>query len=221
MDETLRPEDRPHPNPSPEAEGLLASRKKWTLRDQAKQQNSPPLQGRGRGWGLSAGRHEELAGYAQEMRRNPTESEIRLWRALSRSQLGGYKFRRQAVIDPFIADFLCPQKALIVEVDGETHDVDKDRGRDMALQRLGFEVLHVTNPDVMRNLDGVLQAILIALEQAPDRWEKPHPNPSPEEEGLKDNIALSPSPSGEGLGVGSLGTEQRQLDGISLEGSVR
>ncbi len=207
--ENFRPEDRPHPNPRSEArdserpggEGLSSQRQKWTLRDQAKQKNSPPLQGRGRGWGLSAGRHEELAGYAQEMRRNPTEPEIRLWRALSRSQLGGYKFRRQAVIDPFIADFLCPQKALIVEVDGETHDVDKDRGRDMALQRLGFEVLHVTNPDVMRNLDGVLQAILIALEQAPDRWEKPHPNPSPEEEGLKQVAA-------------------QKLLGISLEGSV-
>ena len=195
MDETLRPEDRPHPNPSPEAEGLLASRKKWTLRDQAKQQNSPPLQGRGRGWGLSAGRIAELHGYAADMRREPTEPEKRLWRALSNRQLGGFKFRRQAQIGPFIADFLCPQKALIVEVDGETHDVDSDQPRNAALERLGCIVLHVTNHDVMRNIDGVCQAILGALEQAPDRWEKPHPNPSPEGEGLKEGSANLPSPS--------------------------
>jgi very-short-patch-repair endonuclease len=58
---------------------------------------------------------------ARQMRRQPTEPEKRLWRHLSNSQLGGYKFRRQATIEPFIADFLCPAKGLVVEVDGETH----------------------------------------------------------------------------------------------------
>jgi len=154
--------------------------------DTARRTNSPPLQGRGKGWGLSASRNAEIAGYAHEMRRNPTEPEKRLWRSLSRSQLDGFKFRRQAQIGPFIADFLCPQKALVVEVDGVTHDVDVDRGRNMALRRMGFEVMHVTNPDVMRNMEGVLTAILSALHAAPDRWESPHPNPSPEGEGLED-----------------------------------
>ncbi len=199
--ETLRPEAKPHPNPSPEGEGLKRGARKWTLRDQAKQQNSPPLQGRGRGWGLSSNRIAEIAGYAKEMRRNPTEPELRLWRHLSRSQLGGHKFRRQAEIGPFIADFVCPQKAFIVEVDGETHDVDNDRGRDLALGRLGYSVLHVSNPDVMRNMEGVLTAILGALEAAPDRWERPHPNPSPEGEGLME-------------------VEAQKLLGISLEGSM-
>jgi very-short-patch-repair endonuclease len=119
------------------------------------------------------------------MRREPTEPEKRLWRALSGSQLGGYKFRRQAVIGTFIADFLCPQKALIVEVDGDSHEAEDDRRRDAALASLGFAVLHVTNEDVIINLDGVRMAILNALEKAPDRWERPHPNSSPEGEGLK------------------------------------
>jgi len=48
------------------------------------------------------------------MRSNPTEWEKRLWRRLSNSQLGGFKFRRQAVIAPFICDFLCPSRAFIV-----------------------------------------------------------------------------------------------------------
>jgi very-short-patch-repair endonuclease len=53
------------------------------------------------------------------MRREPTEPEKRLWRNLSNRQLDGHEFRRQTTIEPFIADFLCPAKALIVEVDGE------------------------------------------------------------------------------------------------------
>ena len=157
----------------------------YTLRDEARRLNTPPLQGRGRGWGLSAERLDQLAKFAHEMRRNPTEPEKRLWRKLSNSQLGGHKFRRQARIRHYIADFLCPQKALIVEVDGETHDSDVDRPRDLALQRLGFRVLHVTNGDVMRNMDGVLTAILETANSASARWERPHPYPSPEGEGLE------------------------------------
>jgi very-short-patch-repair endonuclease len=125
---------------------------------------------------------------ATEMRRNPTEPEKRLWRALSNGQLQGHKFRRQAVIGPYIADFLCPQRALIVEVDGDTHDATYDDRRDAALADRGFRVLRFTNPEVMTNLDGVLQAILGALDQASARWDGPHPNPSPEGEGLYPDI---------------------------------
>ena len=168
---------RPTPTPPLKGRGL-------TLRDEAKRLNTPPLQGRGRGWGLSAERLAELNRRAADMRRNPTEPEKRLWRHLSNSQLGGHKFRRQSVIGSYIVDFLCPQKALIVEVDGETHDVDKDRPRDSVLAERGFRLIRVTNRDVLTNMDGVLQGILAALEEAPDRWDgPPHPNPSPEGEG--------------------------------------
>ncbi|WP_327752509.1 endonuclease domain-containing protein [Sphingobium sp. SJ10-10] len=145
---------------------------------------SPPLQGRGRGWGLSTGRLAQLAAFAREMRREPTEPEKRLWSKLSRSQLGGYKFRRQTVIGPFIADFLCPQKALIVEVDGDTHSVESNKARDEALNAMGYSIIRIANHDVRQNIEGVCAAILGALQQAPDRWASPHPNPSPEGEGL-------------------------------------
>ena len=146
---------------------------------------APPLQGRGLGWGLSNEQLAELNRRATEMRRNPTEPEKRLWRSLSNSQLAGHKARRQAVIGWFIADFLCPQNALIVEVDGDTHDDEaKDRVRDKALAQNGFRVLRITNHDVMTNIDGVLQVILVTLDGTPDRWNSPHPNPSPEGEGL-------------------------------------
>ncbi len=150
----------------------------------ARRLNAPPLAGRGRGWGLPAGFLAKLNARAADMRAYPTEPEKRLWCALSNGQLEGYKFRRQAVIGAYIADFLCPKKALIVEVDGDTHDQDHDQQRDQALAGHGFQVLRVTNPDVMRNLDGVLQHILAALHSAPERWPRPHPNPSPEGEGL-------------------------------------
>jgi very-short-patch-repair endonuclease len=162
---------------------------------------APPLQGRGLGWGLSNVQLKELHRRAAEMRRNPTEPEKRLWRHLSDRKLDGHKFRRQSVIGRFIADFLCPQKALIVEVDGDTHDQFKDRSRDDILIGLGFRVVRVTNADVMANMDGVLQHILGALASAPDRWDNPHPNPSPEGEGLA-------------------AVEAQKLLGISLEGSV-
>jgi very-short-patch-repair endonuclease len=155
------------------------------------------------------------------MRRNPTEPEKWLWRHLSNRQLVRYKFRRQSVIGWFIADFLCPQKALIVEVDGDTHDAAKDRVRDDILNRHGFRTVRVTNDDVMSNMDGVLLAILDVLEQAPDRWNKPHPNPSPEGEGLETSAAANPSLSGEGQGVGAVGREAGMFIGNRPERSAR
>jgi very-short-patch-repair endonuclease len=115
------------------------------------------------------------------MRNNQTEPEKRLWRALSNGQLEGRKFRRQHVIGWHIADFVCSAAKLIVEVDGDTHEDVKDRARDAALAERGYRTVHVTNHDVMSNMDGVLLFIAEALRQV----ERPHPNPSPEGEGLK------------------------------------
>ena len=147
-----------------------------TPRDEAKRLSTPPLQGRGKGWGVSASRLQELHTRAREMRNNPTEAEV---------------------IPPYIADFACPAMKLIVEVDGDTHDVPTDARRDAHLTALGFRVVRVSNADVMTNIAGVLEFILDALSGA----RSPHPNPSPE---------------GEGRGA----VEAQKLLGISLEGSV-
>ena len=111
-----------------------------------------------------------LLARAREMRRNPTEPEKRLWRHLSASQLKGHKFRRQAVIDNYIADFFCPLKKLIVEVDGDTHDFDSDFKRDDRLRKMGYRTVRFGNSDVMGNMDGVLLVLLGVLEETPDRW---------------------------------------------------
>lgn len=175
MDDRLRPDEKPHPLPSPEAEG----RGKWTLQDQNKQQNSLPLQGRGKGWGLSANRNAEIANHARTMRNQSTPAEVRLWTVLSRSQLGGYKFRRQAAIGTAIADFLCPQKGLIVEVDGDTHvDPAADARRTARLEAQGYRVVRGTNLDVISNLEGVQLHLLNVLEAMRDR-RAPQPQPLP------------------------------------------
>ena len=126
----------------------------------------------------------ELLSRAREMRSNPPEWEKRLWRHLSNSQLG-HKFRRQAVISPYICDYFCPAKGLIVEVDGDTHVEADDRRRDRNLLEQGFTTLRFTNADIRDNIGGVLEVIVRELGRRADRWPGlPHPNPSPEGEGM-------------------------------------
>jgi very-short-patch-repair endonuclease len=119
------------------------------------------------------------------MRREPTEPERRLWRHLRASQLGGHKFRRQAVIGDRIVDFFCPAKGLIVEIDGDTHDGERDAVRDTTLHAAtSFHVLRFSNKDVMTNMDGVLTSLRTQLDVMPDRWQaSTTPSPSSEEEG--------------------------------------
>jgi len=100
------------------------------------------------------------------MRREPTEAEKKLWRLLRSKQLAEYKFRRQHPIGPYIADFAC-FKAKLVELDGGQHAerVEYDDQRTAAMQRDGWRVLRVWNPDVMSNAEGVAETILAALER--------------------------------------------------------
>jgi len=123
---------------------------------------------------------------AAAMRRAPTEPELKLWRHLSRSQLDGHKFRRQAIIGSRIADFFCPAKGLIIEIDGDTHDMQQDTFKDERLRSQNrFVTMRFSNRDVMENMEGVLEALRMTLSETPDRWGKnTTPNPSSEEEGL-------------------------------------
>ena len=127
--------------------------------------------------------HPEMLTRAARMRREPTEPEKWLWRHLSGSKLAGLKFRRQATIGRRIVDFFFPAIGLIIEVDGVTHDREADEMLDRNMvEQYGYITIRITNEDVRKNMDGVLQQIeLVALETA-DRWS--HPNPSPEGEEL-------------------------------------
>lgn len=97
--------------------------------------------------------------------------EARLWNALRELRPLGHHFRRHVPIGPYYADFCCHRKNLIIEVDGDSHfqsgAAAYDAARDQMLRREGYRVLRVANHDVMHNLDGVVTAILMALQQSP------------------------------------------------------
>ncbi len=95
-------------------------------------------------------------------------------------QLAGYKFRFQATIGPYVVDFLCAEKRLIVELDGGQHGPEADRRRSSFLEDRSYVLLRFWNNDVVENLDGVLQAISDQLAAMPDLHLSPSPNPLPQ-----------------------------------------
>ena len=68
--------------------------------------------------------------HAKLMRREPTEAEARFWHYAKNRGIGGLKFRRQEAVGPYIADFLCTEECLIVEIDGGQHGEERDAARD-------------------------------------------------------------------------------------------
>ena len=115
-------------------------------------------------WRTNAGGWILLGPRARWMRRWPTQAERLLWQRLRRSELG-VRFRKQVVIGQFIADFFCPARGLVVEVDGGVHDDrrDIDDERDGMLARLGVRVLHVRNEEVLEDLEAVVRRIAVTL----------------------------------------------------------
>src|SRR5262245_17359033 len=106
---------------------------------------------------------------ARELRRRPTAAETLLWAQLRDRRLGGFKFRRQRPIGSYFVDFVCIERKLVVEVDGEPHDIafEYDSIRDAALIAAGYHILRFRNDDVRSNLDGVRRTIINALEAEP------------------------------------------------------
>ncbi|RWC02302.1 MAG: endonuclease domain-containing protein [Mesorhizobium sp.] len=99
--------------------------------------------------------------FVRSMRRESTEAEDRLWHELRGRRLDRIKFRRQVPIGRFIADFVCAEARLIVEIDGSQHaDSNHDRIRDAELKARGFRVLRFWNDDVLRDLNAVCDTII-------------------------------------------------------------
>ena len=107
---------------------------------------------------------------ARQLRREEPEPERRLLRAL-REAFPTRKWRHQAPVGPFFADILCFSEALVIEVDGDTHDHARDADRDHGLGRLGYRVIRFTNDDVGRNIEGVLAVISEAAKARPSKVE--------------------------------------------------
>jgi len=98
---------------------------------------------------------------ARGLRQTGTPPEQLLWLALRNGQIGGMKFRRQHPLGPYVVDFFCHGVKLIVELDGMSHDdkAAQDDARNKYLEREGYQILRVTNEDVMHDLDAVTRKI--------------------------------------------------------------
>jgi very-short-patch-repair endonuclease len=103
----------------------------------------------------------------KQLRKSATPQEIILWSLLRRKQIR-YKFRRQHSIGRYIVDFYCPEKKLIIELDGWQHREENNEGYDLErtkfLELLGYRVLRFWNNDVNKNIEGVILKIEESLE---------------------------------------------------------
>ena len=132
-------------------------------------------------------------GRARELRRNSTDAERRVWRALRDRQFAEHKFRRQHPLGRYIVDFVCLDRLLVIEVDGGHHaeQQDYDDVRDAWLRSEGFRVLRFSNREVLTALESVKEAVWMAL------GDTPHPSPLPQGERGSD---LSSGETGGGEG---------------------
>lgn len=105
--------------------------------------------------------------FARHLRRNMTDAERGIWYHLRNRALMDHKFRRQYPIGPYIVDFACPARRLVVELDGGQHDEAVDAARTRFLEGCGYRILRFWNNDVFERQDTVLAVIFDALERAP------------------------------------------------------
>jgi very-short-patch-repair endonuclease len=105
--------------------------------------------------------------FARRLRREQTDAECKLWQALRGWRFHGFKFRRQQPIGPYIADFVCFEGKLIIELDGDQHGsktgLAYDLARSRRLDRDGFRIMRLPNHELHANFDGVLDGIALAL----------------------------------------------------------
>ncbi|WP_131871988.1 MULTISPECIES: endonuclease domain-containing protein [unclassified Bradyrhizobium] len=104
---------------------------------------------------------------AKKLRENTTPHERMLWRALKDLPMDGSHFRRQAPIGPYVVDFFCPAKRLIIELDGGHHNEDATAARDLERQRWleneGYRVIRFWNSEINADLTAVLERIYVEL----------------------------------------------------------
>ena len=124
--------------------------------------NEAPLRRNGEG----LGRGRSIYAAARDLRPHQTPAEARLWSALRRDALG-VPFRRQHPIGPFVVDFCCLPRKLIVEVDGSVHDREdvreQDEWREAWLTSHGFRVVRFTNDDITDRLEAVIDSLRTIL----------------------------------------------------------
>src|SRR2546422_5507171 len=114
----------------------------------------------------------------EALRHVQTEAERKLWSRLRARRLYDVKFRRQYPLGHYIVDFCCPERKLVVEIDGGVHRKTylQDHARDQVLMDRGYRVLRFWNSAVLKHTDRVMRRIASALRT-------PSPVPSPPTKG--------------------------------------
>jgi very-short-patch-repair endonuclease len=105
-----------------------------------------------------------LRRYATELRKDMTKAEACLWKYVLRAgMMKGYTFNRQRSVLEFIADFMCKELQLVIEVDGITHfdeeGVLRDQHKDSVLKQNGFHVMRFTDNEVLQHIEHVRATI--------------------------------------------------------------
>ncbi|HJS41554.1 MAG TPA: DUF559 domain-containing protein [Sphingomicrobium sp.] len=120
------------------------------------------------GEGVRLTKHR-LTPTARKLRMRSTDAEKLLWRHIRSRQLEGAKFVRQFPIGGHIADFVCRDAHIIVELDGGQHGEEVDAERTRSIEAFGYRVIRFWNNDVLQNIDGVLEAVGQELRNARGR----------------------------------------------------
>jgi very-short-patch-repair endonuclease len=110
------------------------------------------------------GYNKNLKPYARNLRKNMTKAEACLWKYGLRARMRkGFGFRRQRPVLNYIADFMCKELKLIIEVDGITHTYDgasnRDELRQQNLEKAGFKVIRFTDEEVLKSINKVIEEI--------------------------------------------------------------
>jgi very-short-patch-repair endonuclease len=115
-----------------------------------------------------------------------TDAERLLWRHLRNRELGGWKFKRQYPVGPFIVDFVCLEKNIVVEVDGGQHaeNEESDRLRSEFLNKMGYRVYRFWNNEVLQETEAVLSRIFEILSGSAKISPSPQPSPPSGERGI-------------------------------------
>jgi very-short-patch-repair endonuclease len=122
--------------------------------------------------------NRELVRRGRVLRCNMTRAEIILWLRLREKKINGYKFRRQQPIFDFIVDFYCTQLKLIIEVDGEIHNlpekINYDSKRDNILKINGYHIIRLTNLEIETELDSTINKIILYINEVLSPFQGDH-----------------------------------------------
>ena len=101
---------------------------------------------------------------ANYLRKNQTMAENLLWQIIRNRQIAGLKFRRQHPLANYIADFYCHELKLVIELDGDVHDIawvkERDLRREKAMKELGLQIVRFSNEQVFSNADLIADKII-------------------------------------------------------------